>query len=236
MNIDLGFYGELLGDLKTRIRQAQLKASLAINSEMISLYWDVGQMIHKRQQQDGWGAGVIPQLSRDIRNELPEVKGFSERNIGYMIRFAREYDMSAILQQPVAKLEESTESAMVASQSPCPQIVQDILAQIPWGHNILLIEKFKDLSIRLWYAQQVIINGWSRDTFASALKNHSHQRQGNAVTNFAKRLPSPRFSDLGNHRGMATTKNETACFTITFRMRSAANFSGTLYFLLTART
>jgi predicted nuclease of restriction endonuclease-like (RecB) superfamily len=124
MSTDLVFYGELLSDLKTRVRQAQLKASLAVNAEMILLYWDVGQMIHQRQQQDGWGTGVIPRLSRDLRNELPELKGFSERNIGYMIRFAREYDVSVILQQPVAKLAEPVESSAIIPQSACPRIAQ----------------------------------------------------------------------------------------------------------------
>jgi predicted nuclease of restriction endonuclease-like (RecB) superfamily len=191
MSTDLVFYGELLGDLKTRVRQAQLKASLAVNAEMILLYWDVGQMIHQRQQQDGWGTGVIPRLSRDLRNDLPELKGFSERNIGYMIRFAREYDVSVILQQPVAKLVESVESSAIIPQSSCPRIVRDLLAQIPWGHNILLMEKFKDLPTRLWYAQQTIVNGWSRDTLTSMIKNRTHERQGAAVTNFANRLPAP---------------------------------------------
>jgi DUF1016 N-terminal domain len=149
MSIDLVFYGELLDDLKTRIRRSQLKASLAVNAEMILLYWDIGQMIHQRQQQEGWGTGVIPRLSKDIRNELPELKGFSERNIGYMIRFAREYDGSVILQQAVAKLEPALETATKTDQTSCPRIVQDLLAQIPWGHNILLMEKFKDLPIRL---------------------------------------------------------------------------------------
>jgi predicted nuclease of restriction endonuclease-like (RecB) superfamily len=191
MSTDLVFYGELLSDLKTRVRQAQLKASLAVNAEMILLYWDVGQMIHQRQQQDGWGTGVIPRLSRDLRNELPELKGFSERNIGYMIRFAREYDVSVILQQPVAKLAESAESSAIIPQNSCPRIVRDLLAQIPWGHNILLMEKFKDLPTRLWYAQQTIVNGWSRDTLTSMIKSRTHERQGAAVTNFANRLPAP---------------------------------------------
>jgi predicted nuclease of restriction endonuclease-like (RecB) superfamily len=191
MSIDLVFYGELLDDLKTRIRRSQLKASLAVNAEMILLYWDIGQMIHQRQQQEGWGTGVIPRLSKDIRNELPELKGFSERNIGYMIRFAREYDGSVILQQAVAKLEPVLETPAIINQNPCPRIVQDLLAQIPWGHNILLMEKFKDLPIRLWYAQQAIVNGWSRDTLTSMIKNRTHERQGTAVTNFANRLPAP---------------------------------------------
>jgi predicted nuclease of restriction endonuclease-like (RecB) superfamily len=192
MSIDLVFYSELLDDLKTRLRQAQHKASLAVNAEMILLYWDVGQILHKRQQQEGWGTGVIPRLSRDLRNELPELKGFSERNIGRMIAFYRDYAInSEILPRAVAKLEPFVEPAAIANRNPYPRIVQDLLAQIPWGHNILLMEKLKDLPTRLWYAQQVIVNGWSRDTLTSMIKNRTHERQGAAVTNFAHHLPAP---------------------------------------------
>lgn len=102
---DLTFYSNLLTEIKNRIRLAQTKAVLSANAEMIAMYWDIGRIILDRQQQEGWGAGVIPRLSKDIHNELPEVKGFSERNIGYMIRFAREYSELIILQQPVAKIE-----------------------------------------------------------------------------------------------------------------------------------
>lgn len=91
MNSDLVFYSSLLNEIKDRIRQAQIKAAVSANAEMILMYWDIGRMIHQRQQMEGWGAGIIPRLVRDIRNELPEVKGFSERNIGYMVRFFREY-------------------------------------------------------------------------------------------------------------------------------------------------
>jgi len=117
MSSDLVFNGGLLTEIKTRIRQVQTRAALSVNTEMILMYWDIGRMIQQRQQIEGWGAGVIPRLAVDLKNELPEVKGFSERNIGHMIRFAREYGPSPILQQPVA--------------------------QIPWGHNILLMEKVK---------------------------------------------------------------------------------------------
>ena len=90
MNSDLAFYGGLLTKIKDRIRQAQTKATLSANTEMVLMYWDIGRMIQQRQQLEGWGAGIIPRLARDIRNELPEIKGFSERNIGYMIRFFRD--------------------------------------------------------------------------------------------------------------------------------------------------
>lgn len=102
----LALYGNLLSDIKTRIRQAQVKATLSANAELIAMYWDIGRMIYERQKHEGWGTGVIPRLAKDIRNELPKVKGFSERNIGYMIRLAREYGDPAILQQAVAKLQQ----------------------------------------------------------------------------------------------------------------------------------
>ena len=91
MSNDLTHYASLLDDVKTRIRQAQTKAVFSANAELILLYWDIGRMIHQRQKREGWGAAVIPRLARDIRNDLPEMKGFSERNLKRMIRFYREY-------------------------------------------------------------------------------------------------------------------------------------------------
>jgi predicted nuclease of restriction endonuclease-like (RecB) superfamily len=134
------------------------------------MYFDIGKLIHEKQQIEGWGTGVIPRLSKDIRNELPEVKGFSERNIGYMIRFAKEYG-NAILQQAVAKLGE------------------DVFYRIPWGHHVLLMDKFHEVSTRFWYMEQTIKNGWSRDTLASMIKNQTHQRQGALAHNFDSTLP-----------------------------------------------
>ena len=170
---ELTFYNKLLTDIKQRIRQAQTKAILSANSEMISMYWDIGKMLVAKQKLEGWGAGVIPKLSKDIHNELPEIKGFSERNIGRMIAFYREYPASqTILPQAVAKLPEHIE-----------------LAGIPWGHHILLIEKIKDLPVRFWYMEQTAINGWNRDTLASMIKNDLHNRQGKLAHNFDKTLP-----------------------------------------------
>ena len=170
---ELAFYNKLLIDIKQRIRQAQTKAIVSANSEMISMYWDIGKMLVEKQKVAGWGAAVIPRLSKDIHNELPEIKGFSERNIGYMIRFAREYGTS-ILQQAVAKLPE-----------------QALLACIPWGHHILLIEKIKDLPVRFWYMEQTATNGWNRDTLAAMIKNDQYSRQGTLANNFDKTLAKP---------------------------------------------
>ena len=203
MNIDIRSYSDLLSDIKTRIRQAQIKATLSANAEMILMYWDVGRMVFAKQNREGWGSAVIPRLSIDIRNDLPDEKGFSKRNIGYMIRLAREYGSSSILQQPVAKLKTDENPSLIKVTQPvaklsnieAPQDLQQLVAKIPWGHNILLMEKVKDLSSRLWYMQQIIEQGWSRDTLGLMIKSSAHKRQGAAVTNFQQRLPSPQ-SDL----------------------------------------
>ena len=208
MKNDVKHYSDLLNSVKARIRQAQIKASLSVNAEMILLYWDIGRMIYERQQKKGWGARVIPRLAKDIRNDMPEVKGFSERNIGYMIRFAREYESLPILQQAVAKLgsppKKRESIALTAGEGKVPQpvakihcqeILQQLVAQIPWGHNILLMEKVKDLPTRLWYMQKTIQQGWGRNVLHLMIENHAHERQGKAVTNFPKTLPQPQ-SDL----------------------------------------
>lgn len=103
---DLSFYKILLSDIKNRIRQGQLKANLAANAELLATYWDIGKMIHERQQLEGWGKGVIPRLAIDLKNELAEERGFSERNISNMLAFYREYSDPSILQLPVANLGE----------------------------------------------------------------------------------------------------------------------------------
>ncbi|PSR51906.1 DUF1016 domain-containing protein [Adhaeribacter arboris] len=184
--MDFTFYTSLLEDVKSRIRIAQTKATLAANAEMIFLYWDIGQLIFQRQQEQGWSAAVIPKLSKDLKNELPELKGFSERNLGRMLAFYREYPPENLtltnLPQPVANLKAN-------------RIGLGIVAQIPWGHNLLLIEKVKEKSTRLWYAQQTIHNGWSRDVLSLMIKSNLHLRQGDTTNNFAEQLPKPQ-SDL----------------------------------------
>jgi hypothetical protein len=96
-------YADLLGDIKQRVRHAQTQAVLAVNAELIQLYWDIGALIASRQKKEGWGAGVIPRLARDLHNELPEEKGFSERNIKRMLAFYREYSLVDFVPQAVAQ-------------------------------------------------------------------------------------------------------------------------------------
>jgi len=110
-------YAELLTDIKQRIRHAQTRAVLAVNAELIQLYWEIGSMIDCRQQQEGWGAGVIPRLARDLHNELPEEKGFSERNIKRMLAFYREYPHLKFVPQPVAQIGSSSKVPQAAARN-----------------------------------------------------------------------------------------------------------------------
>lgn len=162
-------YFALLDGLKQRIRTAQVKAALAVNQELILLYWQIGQEILERQQQEGWGSKVVQRLAKDLKREFPDMKGFSRSNLLYMRAFAEAW--------------------------PEEQIVQRCVGQLPWRHNIALIEKLKDPQERLWYAQQALESGWSRDILVLQIESNLFQRQGGAVTNFERTLP-PEHSDL----------------------------------------
>lgn len=162
-------YGDFLQSLKTRIGQAQIRAALAVNRELVLLYWQIGREILERQKAQGWGAKVIEQLSKDLRSEFPQMKGFSTRNLKYMRAFAEHY--------------------------PNEEFVQAALAQITWYHNITLLDKVKDVKEREFYIRKTIENGWSRNVLVVQIESKLYERQGKAVTNFEKTLPAPQ-SDL----------------------------------------
>ena len=158
------FYKQLLTDVKQKIQHAQVKAVVAVNQELLLLYWEIGKLIVERQEKEGWGAKVREQLSKDLKKTFPTMKGFSKRNLLYMKQFAEAY--------------------------PNFQITQVPLAQISWYHNITLLQKCSDEKIRFWYAQQALENGWSRDVMVHQIEWKLHERQGKAITNFSKNLPS----------------------------------------------
>jgi len=158
-------YIEWLKQLKARIRSVQQKAVLAANSEMLALYWQIGRDILQRQGAQGWGAKVVDRLSADLRREFPEMKGFSSRNLKYMRLFAEAWTDG--------------------------QFVQQVVAQIPWGHNLEILTKVKSVEGRKWYARAAIEYGWSRAVLVHQIESKLYQRQGKAVTNFARQLPAP---------------------------------------------
>ncbi len=162
-------YAPLLADLKERIRAAQVRAAVAVNRELVLLYWQIGTEIRKRQNAQGWGAKVIDRLSRDLKASFPDMDGLSPRNLKYMRTFAQTWTDEVIVQAP--------------------------LAQLSWYHNIALLEKLADKGTRLWYARAAIEHGWSRAVLVHLIETRLHERQGSAVTNFARTLPAPQ-SDL----------------------------------------
>lgn len=187
-------YAELLGEIKQRIRHAQARAWMAVNAEMICLYWRIGQVIDSRQQQEGYGTAVIPRLARDLHNELPEEKGFSERNIKRMLAFYRLYPQAALdaelVPQPVAQAATAPGGA-AALLLPAADFSSALLLAVPWGHHAVLMEKVKDAAARLWYMRAAVENGWSRYLLQDHIQATSHQRAGQAASNFSLRLPAP---------------------------------------------
>jgi len=166
-----GDYADLLRNLKERIRTAQIRASLSVNRELVLLYWQMGCDILARQEAQGWGSKVIDRLAVDLRGEFPEMKGFSSRNLKYMRALAEAYSDARFVQQAVA--------------------------QIPWGHNVRILDYIKDFAEREWYIQQTFQNGWSRDVLVHHIESQLYRRQGKAITNFARTLP-PAQSDLAH--------------------------------------
>ncbi len=163
-------YAEWLADLKVRVLAAQQRASLAVNHELLRLYWQIGSEILERQAHAEWGSRILDQVSADLRAAFPEMKGFSKTNLKYMRAFAEAWpQLGSIGQQPVD--------------------------QLPWSHNIILLTKLKTTEQRLAHAKEALKQGWSRNALALHIENRTLERQGKAITNFEQRLPKPQ-SDL----------------------------------------
>lgn len=193
-------YAPLLAELKSRVRSAQVKAALTVNRELIRLYWQIGRAILQAQQAEGWGAKVVERLAQDLSAEFPEMGGFSYTNLMRMRAFAGAYDAIAILPQPVGELAaKRTRPARGPASYPLKQMSTDAppepLTLLPWGTNVILLEKVKDPATRLWYAQQAVANGWSRAVLTVQIESRLHRRSGKAITNFDRTLPSGQ-SDL----------------------------------------
>ena len=162
-------YADWLTELKTRIHSAQQRATLAVNRELVLLYWQIGQDILARQSAQGWGAKVIERLALDLRAAFPDMKGFSPRNLKYMRAFAEAW--------------------------PDAEFVQAVLAQLPWYHQLALLDKLPGPETRRWYAAKAIEHNWSRNILVMQIETRLLERSGKSVTNFEASLPRPQ-SDL----------------------------------------
>lgn len=165
-------YPQLLEELKIRIRSAQVRAALAVNRELVLLYWSIGRDILARQGSEGWGTRVIDRLAHDLQNEFPGVEGFSLRSLKYMRALAEAW--------------------------PEEPIVQQLIAQLPWGHNLRVLDRIKDRPTREWYLRASLEYGWSQNILVHMIAGRMHEREGKALTNFARTLPPP-GSDMAEH-------------------------------------
>lgn len=164
-------YADWLADLKSRIHAAQQRASLAVNRELVLLYWQIGTEILARQAAQGWGTKVVERLAHDLRTAFPEMKGMSPRNLKYMRSFAQAW--------------------------PDAEFVQAVLAQLPWYHQLALLDKLDTAESRSWYAAKAMEHGWSRNVLVMQIEARALERSGAAQTNFASSLPQPQ-SDLAH--------------------------------------
>lgn len=186
-------YAELLDRLKADIRTTRVRAAAAANRELIALYWRIGRAIVERQAGEPWGAGVLERLATDLRRAFPGVAGFSRANLFRVRAFYLAWGGApGIVAQPVRQLAADTsadaEQAFAAAVPPA-------IAQLPWGHNVVLLERVKHPATRRWYAEAAVEHGWSRTILELQIHGGLRERQGHAVTNFARAMPAP-DSDL----------------------------------------
>ena len=158
------WYGEMLDNIRRLVADGRRKVMWTANVQMSMMYYNIGKEILRRQDAEGWGARVVDRLSVDLKHAFPEMQGFSPRNLKYMRRFAGLW--------------------------PDEQIVQRIVAQLPWRHNICLMEKVKEPNRRLAYAMAAIENGWSKTILELQLENYTLERTGKTPSNFNKTLPN----------------------------------------------
>lgn len=164
-------YLKFIEEIKSEIQKQRISVVLNANTSMICLYWNIGRGILKKQEEEGWGAKIIDRMAKDLKDAFPEMSGFSPRNIKYMRKFAESW--------------------------PDFEIVQRVVAQIPWRTNISLMDKLKDEESRIWYAYKIIENGWSKAILDLQIESKLMERSGRSVNNFPAALP-PADSDMVN--------------------------------------
>lgn len=182
-------YKKWLADLKDKVRSVQIKAALTVNKELLTFYWEFGSDIVQKQSTTNWGDGFLRQLSLDLTAEFPDIKGFSLSNLKYVKQWYLFYSRnSAISQQAVGQFEKQPVAELTG------QAVSQITL-IPWGHNIAIISRCKNIEEALYYISNTIRYNWSRSVLVHQIDSGLYHREGKAVCNFANVLPVPQ-SDL----------------------------------------
>ena len=184
-------YATLLRQIKQRVSLAQQRSIYAANEEMLRMYWDIGGMLQQSQQTDGWGKKTLQRLSVDLKNDYPEIKGFSVRNMQYMMQFFCEYnqeltmireDYSAITQPAVAQLEGYNFTLPIK--------------HLDWTHNLIIMQQVKDIRARYWYMVQSITSHWTKRYLQEAIKLDYYGKHGALANNFMETLPAPEATEV----------------------------------------
>lgn len=165
-------YKIFIQDIKNRIQSAQIKASVAVNQELLFVYWYIAERIVAKQKESAWGDGFLQQMSNDLQSEFPDLKGFSKRNLELIRQWYRFWYADS-------------------------SIAKQLVSQIPWGQNIVIISKSKNQAEALFYVQKTMQNNWSRSVLAHHMESGLYQREGKAINNFQATLPAPQ-SELAN--------------------------------------
>lgn len=172
--------------IRQRVLLAQQRVIYAANEEMLGMYWDIGKMLQQSQQTDVWGKKTMQRLSVDLKNDYPEIKGFSVRNMQCMIQFFSEYN------QELTMIKGST-----------PTITQSVIAQLEgynfvlpvkhlgWTHNLVLMQQVKDIRARYWYMMQSIASHWKTRYLQEAIRLDYYGKHGALANNFTETLPTP---------------------------------------------
>ncbi len=186
-----------LQEIKEKITRAQVHAALAASRELILFYWDLGESISGKLQENIWGNKVIDQLSKDLTSEFPDVQGFSRRNLYYVKKFYEFFsgfsETEVIVPRGGAQME--NEIVPQTGAQTVPPVIHLIGGHLPWSHIKIILDKIKDHQETLFYINETLENGWSRDVLALQIKSDLYSRQGKAITNFKITLPEPQ-SDL----------------------------------------
>jgi|SRR3989339_1594737 len=187
-------YKTWLSEIKSKVRNAQLKAAVRVNTELLTFYWELGADIVAKQAKAKWGDGLVDQLSKDLSSEFPDMRGFSRANLMYVKKWYLFYNQgNTIVQQAVGQLNPTG-----ISQQAVGLIGQQLAAkitQIPWGHNIVIITNCKSIKEATFYVQNTIKYNWSRSVLEHQIESGLYEREGKAINNFALTLPKPQ-SDL----------------------------------------
>lgn len=214
MTLPQNNYINILNSLKEKIRQRRYKAASVVNAELLKLYWEIGKTIIEQQKEEGWGAKIIDKLAFDLKKEFPDFKGLSVRNLKYMRAFAEAYPAFLTIVQPEAaqiksnKKDTNNNSEIVQGElalisvNSHNEFVQPVVAQIPWTHHTIILDKVKTVEERAFYIEKTFENGWSKSILSIQIESKLYQRTGSAITNFKQTLP-----DVQSDLAQQTLKN-----------------------------